>query len=154
MSWGAGATPGKTAARGGARGHGGTQPDAVVPGMVSRRFCVGQQETAGVLLRGHDGLDGRLASREPEQQCTGVRGRGRAGELQPPVGPGACAASWRPSCLKAGGLSWVPASVRAGGGCEGAAWCTVLPPGGGVGQVVGRFSPGSVGCSARAQSGV
>ena len=79
MSWGAGATPGKRAARGGARGHGGTQPDAVVPGMVSRRFCMGQQETAGVLLRGRDGLDRGLASREPEQQWTGVRGRGRAG---------------------------------------------------------------------------
>lgn len=154
MSWGAGATPGKRAARGGARGHGGTQPDAVVPGMVSRRFCMGQQETAGVLLRGRDGLDRGLASREPEQQWTGVRGRGRAGELRPPVGPGACAASWRPSCLKAGGLSWVPASVRARGGCEGAAWCTVLPPGGGVGQAVGRSSPGSMGCSAHAQSGV
>lgn len=119
VSWGAGAMPGKRAARGGARGHGGTQPDAVVPGMVSRRFCVGQQETAGVLLRGRGGLDRGPASREPEQQWICVRGRGWAGELRPPAGLGACVASWRPSCLKAGGLSWAPASVRAGSGCGG-----------------------------------
>lgn len=40
VSWGAGATPGERAARGEAGGPGGTWPDTVVPGMVSRRFCV------------------------------------------------------------------------------------------------------------------